>query len=352
MSIRIVPLAPEHRPAAAALIVAIQSGEYGIAITLADQPDLVDVDGFYRGGRGNFWVALDGDDVVGTIALKDIGNDQAALRKMFVAASHRGREQGVAKGLLDALFAWCSEQGLREVFLGTTERFVAAHRFYEKHGFAALDAGALPAAFPRMAVDSRFYRRAVESAVDAFPTLATERLVLREIVAADAPALFAIHSDAAAMRWFGTDPLTELAQAEKLVETFASWRRMPNPGVRWGITVRGDGILVGTCGLIKWNRGWQSCTLGYELAVAAQGRGLMKEALVAALSWGFERMELHRVEAQIHPDNAASIALARGLGFVEEGRGREAGFWLGEHQDLLQFGLLRREFATGRRGQA
>jgi len=351
MSIRIVPLEPAHRASAAALIVAIQREEYGIAITLADQPDLVDIDGFYRVGRGNFWVALDGGDgdrVVGTIALKDIGNDQAALRKMFVAASHRGRELGVAKALLDTLLAWCAEQGLREVFLGTTERFVAAHRFYEKHGFVAHAPDALPAAFPRMAVDSRFYRLEVEAAGDAFPTLETERLRLREIVAADAPTLFAIHSDVAAMRWFGTDPLTELAQAEKLVETFASWRKLPNPGVRWGIETRADGRLVGTCGLFKWNRGWQSCSLGYELAAGAQGRGLMKEALAAALAWGFVQMALHRVEAQIHPDNAASIVLVRGLGFVEEGCGREAGFWLGEHQDLLQFGLLRREFAAQR----
>lgn len=45
-----------------------------------------------------------------------------------------------------------------------------------------------------------------------FPTLETDRLVLREIVADDAPALFAIHSDAIAMRWFGTDPLVDIAQ--------------------------------------------------------------------------------------------------------------------------------------------
>ena len=67
-----------------------------------------------------------------------------------------------------------------------------------------------------------------------FPTLATQRLRLRELRATDAPALFAIHSDTANMRWFGADPMTDLAQAHALIDTFAQWRTQPNPGTRWG----------------------------------------------------------------------------------------------------------------------
>lgn len=101
--------------------------------------------------------------------------------------------------------------------------------------------------------------------MDAFPHLQSARLELREIVPTDAPALFAIHGDVDAMRWFGADPLSDITQAEKLVETFASWRKTANPGTRWGIVERGGGQLLGTCGLFKWNRSWKSCTLGYEL---------------------------------------------------------------------------------------
>lgn len=179
-----------------------------------------------------------------------------------------------------------------------------------------------------------------------FPTLETDRLILREIVATDAPVLFAIHGDADAMRWFGTDPLADLQQAEKLIETFAAWRQMPNPGTRWGIQRKSDNKLLGSCGLFKWNRGWKSCIVGYELARSAWGAGFMLEALSAALAWGFEHMELNRIEAQVHPANAASIKLVRTLGFAHEGHLREAGFWLGEHHDLLQFALLRRAYLT------
>ena len=55
-------------------------------------------------------------------------------------------------------------------------------------------------------------------------------------------------------------------------------------------------------------------------------------------------MALNRVEAQVHPENTASIHVLRTLGFMQEGRLREAGFWLGGHHDLLQLALLRREY--------
>jgi hypothetical protein len=46
-------------------------------------------------------------------------------------------------------------------FLGTTPRFLAAHRFYEKNGFSEVEPGDLPSTFPIMAVDKKFYRRRI-----------------------------------------------------------------------------------------------------------------------------------------------------------------------------------------------
>lgn len=139
-------------------ILAIQRDEFGIAISRADQPDLDAIETFYRTGAGNFWLALDGGRVVGTVALVDIGNRQAALRKMFVAAPYRGAPHNAAGLLLAALLAWARAKGLREIYLGTTARFLAAHRFYEKNGFAAIAQDDLPASFPVMKVDSKFYK--------------------------------------------------------------------------------------------------------------------------------------------------------------------------------------------------
>ena len=144
-----------------ALIVGIQRDEFQIPITLADQPDLQDIPAFYQQGVGNFWVALSETEVVGTVALLDIGNHQAALRKMFVHTSYRGPGHGVSARLLDTLLEWSWARGVKNLYLGTTEKFLAAHRFYERNGFQQIAANELPPSFPKMTVDSRFYRRAL-----------------------------------------------------------------------------------------------------------------------------------------------------------------------------------------------
>lgn len=159
--IDILPFSAEHADGVVAVILPIQQSEFEIPITLDAQPDLRDIPGFYQQRNGNFWVAVDHRDVVGTVALLDIGDGQAALRKMFVSATHRGPERGVARRLLDTLLGWCRARDIREIYLGTTAKFLAAHRFYEKYGFHEIDQQALPESFPVMEVDTRFYWRAL-----------------------------------------------------------------------------------------------------------------------------------------------------------------------------------------------
>jgi ribosomal-protein-alanine N-acetyltransferase len=179
-----------------------------------------------------------------------------------------------------------------------------------------------------------------------FPTLQTSRLTLREIVESDAENILQIHGNAEYMRWFGSDPIRDLDGAAKLVATFASWRKEPVSGARWALELKDQPGLIGTCGLFRWNRSWKSCIVGYEIAAAHQGRGYVKEALKAIITWSFQEVQLNRIEAQVHPDNTASLALLEALGFQQEGRQREAGYWAGQHHDLLQYALLNGQWRT------
>lgn len=69
------------------------------------------------------------------------------------------RQSGTALRLLDTLLDWARDRGVREIFLGTTPKFLAAHRFYEKNGFSEIARSEVPPAFPIMTVDKKFYRR-------------------------------------------------------------------------------------------------------------------------------------------------------------------------------------------------
>lgn len=139
------------------LILPIQQIEFNVPINLEAQPDLLDIEKAYLQSGGGFWGAIHGELIVGTIALIPFGEDGGAIRKMFVRQEYRGKEFGVAKQLLAVLIAQCQATGIKELYLGTVEILKAAQRFYEKNGFARIAIQDLPAAFPRMKVDTIFY---------------------------------------------------------------------------------------------------------------------------------------------------------------------------------------------------
>jgi len=158
MSITIRSFEESDQDQVVRLVLSIQNDEFGIPVTAAEQPDLRDVAGHYVRPGGHFWVAASGPSVVGTIGLLNIGEQDLALRKMFVAPAWRGREHGVGARLLDSALDWARRGGFRRILLGTVDQFQAAQRFYQKHGFTAIEPSALPDHFPRMRLDSRFYQ--------------------------------------------------------------------------------------------------------------------------------------------------------------------------------------------------
>lgn len=163
MQIRIEPYTDIYKRQVIDLIVPIQQEEFNIPITPGDQPDLQQIPAFYQNNNGNFWLALAGGSVVGTIALLDIGGHKGALRKMFVHKEYRGKIHGTGQLLLDTLLNWAQQKSYTEIYLGTTAKFLAAHRFYEKNGFEEITVPELPAGFPRMEVDVKFYRKWVKT---------------------------------------------------------------------------------------------------------------------------------------------------------------------------------------------
>lgn len=150
------------KDAVASLIVNIQQNEFDLPITREDQPDLLQIENFYQNKGGNFWVAMEQGEVVGTIALLNIGNGYFALRKMFVKIEFRGAVYHIAKSLLSQAEDWARQKGASTIYLGTTERFIAAHHFYRKNGYAALTPAELPPSFPIMFVDKLFFYKLLQ----------------------------------------------------------------------------------------------------------------------------------------------------------------------------------------------
>ncbi len=158
----IVVYSKEYEQEVIDLILNIQQNEFGVPVTIDDQPDLLNVQSFYCKDKGNFWIALEDEKLIGTIALIDIGNSQSALRKMFVQKDYRGKDKGTGQQLLDYVISWCKEKTIDEIYLGTFDKLQAAQRFYLKNGFVEVAKKSLPGNFPLMQVDNMFFKLRIQ----------------------------------------------------------------------------------------------------------------------------------------------------------------------------------------------
>jgi GNAT superfamily N-acetyltransferase len=138
------------------IILPIQQLEFGVPLTLADQPDLLNIEDFYTLKGGDFWGASVDGALCGTIALLRFNEKSGAIRKMFVKKEFRGKDYGIASLLLEELINYCRKKGIQDLYLGTVDILHAAIRFYEKKGFVQVNKKELPADFPVMSSDNIF----------------------------------------------------------------------------------------------------------------------------------------------------------------------------------------------------
>lgn len=151
----------------------------------------------------------------------------------------------------------------------------------------------------------------------AAPTLQTHRLLLRQLRVTDAPSLHIALADKPNMMWWSSAPHASVAETE----AYITWNASEDEGhFCWAITEQDD-LALGWVILIPKREG--VFEIGYMLRPDYGGRGLAREAALAAIGYGFSSLGLRRIFADIDPDNAASIRLVDALGFKREGYFRE-----------------------------
>ena len=172
--------------------------------------------------------------------------------------------------------------------------------------------------------------------------LRTPRLVLRPLRETDVPALFEIHSDRKAMRyWDGPTWESDERGRAMVARDFALTTR---DYLRLGIELASSGTLLGTCTLFGINAQCRRAEVGYILSPLGWGHGYMHEALSALLDYAFTELNLNRVEADTDPRNERSTRLLARLKFSKEGLFRERCIVDGEVSDSAMYGLLRRDW--------
>jgi ribosomal-protein-alanine N-acetyltransferase len=173
----------------------------------------------------------------------------------------------------------------------------------------------------------------------AFPALFTERLSLRSLELSDAQDLLRLRSDARVMQYLDTEPCLTEADAADLLEYFRSlfWEKK---GVVWAVADRENGQLIGHASYHRIVQEHARAEIGYALHPDFWGKGLAKETVLALVNFGFGQMGLHSIEANVNPDNRASIKLLERIGFRREGYFCESFQFHGQFLDSAIYSLL------------
>jgi [ribosomal protein S5]-alanine N-acetyltransferase len=182
---------------------------------------------------------------------------------------------------------------------------------------------------------------------DKLPTLQAERVALRWLADPDVDALYEIFSHPEVVRYWSSPQMTSRREAEALLTDIHRYFRERSL-FQWGVELLSEGKIIGTCTLAHLDARNRRAEIGYALSHDHWGNGLMKEALTTLFDFAFGAMGLHRIEADVDPDNVTSIALLERLGFRHEGYLRERWLVAGAVHDSLLLGLLAKEWQAVR----
>lgn len=172
-----------------------------------------------------------------------------------------------------------------------------------------------------------------------FPTIETDRLLLRRITNDDVAEIFELRSNPETMKYIprplvktNEEALEHIAMIEDKIET--------NIGINWAITLKGDPKLLGIIGYYRVQPENYRAEIGYMLLPDFHGKGIIPEAVNTLIDYGFDHLNLHSIEAVIDPENLASEKVLQKCGFVKEAHFKESDFYEGRFLDKVIYSLL------------
>jgi len=186
-----------------------------------------------------------------------------------------------------------------------------------------------------------------ETELNTFPVIHTNRLDLVEIRQQHLKNIYNLFSDENVTRFYNLLPLTVESDAQKFIDWYQN-RFKEKLGIRWGISLKGEQDIIGTIGFNNFTKRHKA-NIGYDLQPDYWNKGIMTEALRAVINFGFNQLEINRMEAEVMQGNVNSEKLLLKLNFLKEGVLREWMLWNNNYYDMSMFSLLKSDSEGNRK---
>lgn len=152
-----------------------------------------------------------------------------------------------------------------------------------------------------------------EQMIKEFPVFKTGRLLLRQFKDADLKNVFLGLSDPQVTRYYGVHFRT-LEETKKQIKWFAELEEKKT-GIWWAVCSSDDSIFYGAVGLYFLNSQLKKAELGFWLMREFWGKGIITESVLPVLEYGFKKMHLKKIEAEVETENLMSIRVLKKLQF-------------------------------------
>src|SRR5262245_44701133 len=127
-----------------------------------------------------------------------------------------------------------------------------------------------------------------------FPTLTTERLLLRQLSLADENEMFVLRADESVAKFVGRPVAQNIDQIRAFIHRINDGVAK-NESILWAMTLKPENKLIGTICLWNIHESESKAEIGYEMLPSYHGKGLMQEAVTAVLDYGFTTMKLEAI---------------------------------------------------------
>ena len=172
-----------------------------------------------------------------------------------------------------------------------------------------------------------------------FPIIETDRLLLRQITNDDVKEVFELRSNPETMKYIPR-PLAKTAEDALEHIAIIEANLVSNGGINWGITLKNNSKLLGIIGFYRMQPENYRAEIGYILLPEFHRKGIITEAVKRLITYGFEDLKLHSIEAVIDPDNSASEKVLQKCEFIKEAHLKESQFYEGKFTDKVIYSLL------------
>ncbi|MGG2065014.1 GNAT family N-acetyltransferase [Bacillus sp. S14(2024)] len=180
---------------------------------------------------------------------------------------------------------------------------------------------------------------------EKYPTLITERLCLRPLTIQDAADIFEYASNPEIATYTVWYPHETLQDSQIFVQSILDQYEKGEMAA-YGIELKNEKRIIGTCGFIEYDKNHHKAELAYALSPNYWRRGIATEAAKACIHYGFETLQLNRIEARCHASNVQSEQVLKRLGMQYERTFRKDMFVKGAYRDTKMYAILRDEYNT------